>query len=122
MPVLYSVLMTIQVLSAISIVAGPFGRERVQIWEQPLALEVPVLFLARLALQTSFLVPQRLRHHFFSHYFGASLYEQGPNIESSAPVGIRRQFLGATQEDESIVIPDEEGNSDTDSGPSKIPD
>jgi len=48
---------------------------------------------------------------------------KGPNVESSAPVGIMEAIPeGTTQEDDSIVIPDEEINSDTGSGASKIPE
>ena len=125
MPVLYSVLMTIQVLSAISIVVlvllqqgkgadmgAAFGSGSAgsvfgaagsaNFLSRTTAVAATIFFLTTLALAYT---------------------NKGPNVESSAPVGIMEAIPeGATQEDEPIVIPDEESNSETDSGASKIPD
>ena len=124
MPVLYSVLMTIQVLSAISIVvlvllqqgkgadmgaafgsgsAGSvFGAGSANFLSRTTAVAATVFFLTTLALAYT---------------------NKGPNIESSAPVGIMEAIPeGTTQEGDSIVIPDEESDGDTGTGASKIPD
>ena len=125
MPVLYSVLMTIQVLSAISIVVlvllqqgkgadmgAAFGSGSAgsvfgaagsaNFLSRTTAVAATIFFLTTLALAYT---------------------NKGPNIESGAPVGIMDAIPeGATQEDEPIVIPGEESNSETDSGASKIPD
>ena len=125
MPVLYSVLMTIQVLSAISIVVlvllqqgkgadmgAAFGSGSAgsvfgaagsaNFLSRTTAVAATVFFLTTLALAYT---------------------NKGPNIKSSAPVGIMEAIPeGADQEDDSIAIPDEESNSETGSGASKIPD
>ncbi len=125
MPVLYSVLMTIQVLSAISIVilvllqqgkgadmGAAFGSGSAgsvfgsagsaNFLSRTTAVAATIFFLTTLALAYT---------------------NKGPNSESSAPVGIMEAIPeGTTQEDESIVIPEEESDSETGSGASKIPD
>ena len=124
MPVLYSVLMTIQVLSAVSIVilvllqqgkgadmGAAFGSGSAgsvfgaagsaNFLSRTTAVAATVFFLTTLALAYT---------------------NKGPNVESRAPVGIMEAIPEeTTQEDDSIVIPDEEINSDTGSGASKIP-
>ena len=125
MPVLYSVLMTIQVLSAVSIVilvllqqgkgadmGAAFGSGSAgsvfgaagsaNFLSRTTAVAATVFFLTTLALAYT---------------------NKGPNVEPSAPVGIMEAIPEeTTQEDDSIVIPDEEINSDTGSGASKIPE
>ena len=125
MPVLYSVLMTIQVLSAVSIVilvllqqgkgadmGAAFGSGSAgsvfgaagsaNFLSRTTAVAATVFFLTTLALAYT---------------------NKGPNVESNAPVGIMEAIPEeTTQEDDSIVIPDEEINSDTGSGASKIPE
>ena len=125
MPVLYSVLMTIQVLSAISIVVlvllqqgkgadmgAAFGSGSAgsvfgaagsaNFLSRTTAVAATVFFLTTLALAYT---------------------NKGANVESSAPVGIMEAIPeGTTQEGDSIVIPDEESDGDTSSGASKIPD
>ena len=124
MPVLYSVLMTIQVLSAISIVVlvllqqgkgadmgAAFGSGSAgsvfgaagsaNFLSRTTAVAATIFFLTTLALAYT---------------------NKGPNVESSAPVGIMEAIPEGTQGDDSIVIPDEESDSDTGGGASKIPD
>ena len=60
---------------------------------------------------------------FFLTTLALAYTNKGPNVESRAPVGIMEAIPEeTTQEDDSIVIPDEEINSDTGSGASKIPE
>jgi preprotein translocase subunit SecG len=125
MPVLYSVLMTIQVLSAISIVVlvllqqgkgadmgAAFGSGSAgsvfgaagsaNFLSRTTAVAATVFFLTTLALAYT---------------------NKGPKIESDAPVGIMDAIPeGTTQEDDSSVIPDEESDIEEGSGASKIPD
>ena len=125
MPVLYSVLMTIQVLSAISIVilvllqqgkgadmGAAFGSGSAgsvfgaagsaNFLSRTTAVAATVFFLTTLALAYT---------------------NKGPNIESTAPVGIMEAIPeGATQEGESNLIPDEKSDGESGSGASKIPD
>ena len=124
MPVFYSVLMTIQVLSAISIVVlvllqqgkgadmgAAFGSGSAgsvfgaagsaNFLSRTTAVAATIFFLTTLALAYT---------------------NKGPNIESSAPVGIMEAIPEGTQGDDSMVIPDEESDSETSSGASKIPD
>ena len=124
MPVLYSVLMTIQVLSAISIVVlvllqqgkgadmgAAFGSGSAgsvfgaagsaNFLSRTTAVAATIFFLTTLALAYT---------------------NKGPSIESSAPVGIMEAIPEGTQGEEPIVIPDEEGDSETGGGASKIPD
>ena len=125
MPVLYSVLMTIQVLSAIAIVVlvllqqgkgadmgAAFGSGSAgsvfgaagsaNFLSRTTAVAATIFFLTTLALAYT---------------------NKGPNVESSAPVGIMDAIPeGTTQEGDSIVIPDEESDGDTGTGASKIPD
>ena len=124
MPVLYSVLMTIQVLSAVSIVVlvllqqgkgadmgAAFGSGSAgsvfgaagsaNFLSRTTAVAATIFFLTTLALAYT---------------------NKGPNVESSAPVGIMEAIPEGTQGEEPIVIPDEEGDSETGGGASKIPD
>ncbi|MDA9689781.1 preprotein translocase subunit SecG [Betaproteobacteria bacterium] len=124
MPVLYSVLMTIQVLSAISIVilvllqqgkgadmGAAFGSGSAgsvfgaagsaNFLSRTTAVAATIFFLTTLALAYT---------------------NKGPNIEKSDPVGIMETIPEGIQEDDSIVIPEEESDSKTGSGASKIPD
>ena len=125
MPVLYSVLMTIQVLSAISIVVlvllqqgkgadmgAAFGSGSAgsvfgaagsaNFLSRTTAVAATIFFLTTLALAYT---------------------NKGPNVESSAPVGIMEAIPeGTTQEGDAMVIPDEEGDGETGGGASKIPD
>ena len=60
---------------------------------------------------------------FFLTTLALAYTNKGPSVESSGPVGIMEAIPeGTFQEDDSIVIPDEESNGETDSGASKIPD
>ncbi len=125
MPVLYSVLMTIQVLSAISIVVlvllqqgkgadmgAAFGSGSAgsvfgaagsaNFLSRTTAVAATVFFLTTLALAYT---------------------NKGPNIESTAPVGIMEAIPeGTTQEGESNLIPDEKSDGESGGGASKIPD
>ena len=124
MPVLYSVLMTIQVLSAVSIVilvllqqgkgadmGAAFGSGSAgsvfgaagsaNFLSRTTAVAATIFFLTTLALAYT---------------------NKGPNIESSAPVGIMEAIPEGTQADDPIVIPDEESDSKPGSGASKIPE
>ena len=125
MPVLYSVLMTIQVLSAISIVVlvllqqgkgadmgAAFGSGSAgsvfgaagsaNFLSRTTAVAATIFFLTTLALAYT---------------------NKGPNVGSSAPVGIMEAIPeGTAPESDSIVIPEEESDSETGSGASKIPD
>ena len=124
MPVFYSVLMTIQVLSAIAIVVlvllqqgkgadmgAAFGSGSAgsvfgaagsaNFLSRTTAVAATVFFLTTLALAYT---------------------NKGPNVESSAPVGIMEAIPEGVQEEDSVVIPDEESNSETGSDASKIPD
>ena len=125
MPVLYSVLMTIQVLSAVSIVVlvllqqgkgadmgAAFGSGSAgsvfgaagsaNFLSRTTALAATVFFLTTLALAYT---------------------NKGPNIETSAPVGIMEAIPEGTELDEPVVIPeDAQSGSETGSGASKIPD
>ena len=124
MPVLYSVLMTIQVLSAISIVVlvllqqgkgadmgAAFGSGSAgsvfgaagsaNFLSRTTAVAATIFFLTTLALAYT---------------------NKGPNVESSAPVGIMEAIPEGTQGDDSLVIPDEESDSESGDGASKIPD
>ena len=124
MPVLYSVLMTIQVLSAISIVVlvllqqgkgadmgAAFGSGSAgsvfgaagsaNFLSRTTAVAATIFFLTTLALAYT---------------------NKGPNVESSAPVGIMEAIPEGNQGEESIVIPDEESNGEPVGGASKIPD
>ena len=83
-----------------------------QIWEQLLALEVLVLFLARQALQTFFPELLQLRNYFFLTTLALAYTNKGPNIESSAPVGIMEAIPEGTQLDDSLVIPDDKVERD----------
>ena len=124
MPVLYSVLMTIQVLSAVSIVilvllqqgkgadmGAAFGSGSAgsvfgaagsaNFLSRTTAVAATIFFLTTLALAYT---------------------NKGPNVESSAPVGIMEAIPEGTQADDPIVIPDEESDSKPGSGASKIPE
>ena len=124
MPVLYSVLMTIQVLSAISIVVlvllqqgkgadmgAAFGSGSAgsvfgaagsaNFLSRTTAVAATIFFLTTLALAYT---------------------NKGSNVESSAPVGIMEAIPEGTRGDDSMVIPDEESDSETGGGASKIPD
>ena len=125
MPVLYSVLMTIQVLSAVSIVilvllqqgkgadmGAAFGSGSAgsvfgaagsaNFLSRTTAVAATIFFLTTLALAYT---------------------NKDPNIESSAPVGIMEAIPeGTVQEDDSIVIPDEDSDSETGNDASKIPE
>ena len=125
MPVLYSVLMTIQVLSAIAIVVlvllqqgkgadmgAAFGSGSAgsvfgaagsaNFLSRTTAVAATVFFLTTLALAYT---------------------NKGPNIESTAPVGIMEAIPeGTTQEGESNLIPDEQSDGESGGGASKIPD
>ena len=125
MPVLYSVLMTIQVLSAISIVVlvllqqgkgadmgAAFGSGSAgsvfgaagsaNFLSRTTAVAATIFFLTTLALAYT---------------------NKGPSVESGAPVGIMEAIPeGTAPESDSIVIPDEESESEAGSGASKIPD
>ena len=125
MPVLYSVLMTIQVLSAISIVV-------LVLLQQGKGADMGAAFgsgsagsVFGAAGSANFLsheLPQLRQLFFFLTTLALAYTNKGPNIESSAPVGIMEAIPEGTQEDDSIVIPDEESDSETGSGASKIPD
>ncbi len=124
MPVLYSVLMTIQVLSAISIVilvllqqgkgadmGAAFGSGSAgsvfgaagsaNFLSRTTAVAATVFFLTTLALAYT---------------------NKGPNVETDTPTGIMEAIPEGTQGDDSIVIPDEENDSKAGNGASKIPD
>jgi len=124
MPVLYSVLMTIQVLSAIAIVVlvllqqgkgadmgAAFGSGSAgsvfgaagsaNFLSRTTAVAATVFFLTTLALAYT---------------------NKGPSVESSGPVGIMESIPEGTQGDDSMVIPDEESDSEAGDGASKIPD
>ncbi len=125
MPVLYSVLMTFQVLSAIAIVVlvllqqgkgadmgAAFGSGSAgsvfgaagsaNFLSRTTAVAATIFFLTTLALAYT---------------------NKGPNIESGAPVGIMEAIPeGTAQEDDSIVIPDEDSDSETGNDASKIPE
>ena len=125
MPVLYSVLMTIQVLSAVSIVilvllqqgkgadmGAAFGSGSAgsvfgaagsaNFLSRTTAVAATVFFLTTLALAYS---------------------NKGPNVESSAPVGIMEAIPEGAQQDNPSVIPeDEKSDSETGGGASKIPE
>ena len=125
MPVLYSVLMTIQVLSAISIVVlvllqqgkgadmgAAFGSGSAgsvfgaagsaNFLSRTTAVAATVFFLTTLALAYT---------------------NKGPNVESSAPVGIMEAIPEEAEQEGSNLIPDDatRSGSDDDSA-SKIPD
>ena len=60
---------------------------------------------------------------FFLTTLALAYTNKGPNIESTAPVGIMEAIPeGTVQENGPIVIPDEDSDSETGSGASKIPD
>ena len=125
MPVLYSVLMTFQVLSAIAIVVlvllqqgkgadmgAAFGSGSAgsvfgaagsaNFLSRTTAVAATIFFLTTLALAYT---------------------NKGPNIESGAPVGIMEAIPeGTAQEDDSMVIPDEDSDSETGNDASKIPE
>ncbi len=125
MPVLYSVLMTIQVLSAISIVVlvllqqgkgadmgAAFGSGSAgsvfgaagsaNFLSRTTAVAATVFFLTTLALAYT---------------------NKGPNIESSAPVGIMEAIPENAAEDKPAGVPDDTAvEESTDGGASKIPD
>ena len=125
MPVFYSVLMTIQVLSAISIVVlvllqqgkgadmgAAFGSGSAgsvfgaagsaNFLSRTTAVAATVFFLTTLALAYT---------------------NKGPDVESSAPVGIMEAIPEGTQLDDPVVIPeDKEIGSDTGNDASKIPE
>ena len=125
MPVLYSVLMTIQVLSAVSIVilvllqqgkgadmGAAFGSGSAgsvfgaagsaNFLSRTTAVAATVFFLTTLALAYT---------------------NKGPNVESSAPVGIMEAIPEGTELDNPVNIPEEpQGGGESDSGASKIPD
>ena len=125
MPVLYSVLMTIQVLSAISIVVlvllqqgkgadmgAAFGSGSAgsvfgaagsaNFLSRTTAVAATIFFLTTLALAYT---------------------NKGPNVESSAPVGIMEAIPEDAEQEGSNLVPDDATNagSDDDSA-SKIPD
>ena len=124
MPVLYSVLMTIQVLSAISIVVLVLlqqgkGADMGAAFGSGSAGSVfgaagSANFLSRTTAVAATV--------FFVTTLALAYTNKGPNIESSAPVGIMEAIPEGTQGDDSMVIPDEESDSETSSGASKIPD
>ncbi len=125
MPVLYSVLMTIQVLSAISIVVlvllqqgkgadmgAAFGSGSAgsvfgaagsaNFLSRTTAVAATVFFLTTLALAYT---------------------NKGPNIESSTPVGIMEAIPENAAEDKPAGVPDDTAvEESTDGGASKIPD
>ena len=124
MPVFYSVLMTIQVLSAISIVVLVLlqqgkGADMGAAFGSGSAGSVfgaagSANFLSRTTAVAATV--------FFVTTLALAYTNKGPNIESSAPVGIMEAIPEGTQGDDSMVIPDEESDSETGSGASKIPD
>ena len=124
MPVLYSVLMTIQVLSAISIVVLVLlqqgkGADMGAAFGSGSAGSVfgaagSANFLSRTTAVAATI--------FFLTTLSLAYTNKGPNVESSGPVGIMEAIPEGTQGDDSMVIPDEESDSEAGDGASKIPD